>query len=154
VLVKESECLVCLGEFEQEESLRLLPKCSHAFHVPCIDTWLRSHKTCPLCRAPIVHDAAASVDGGTESDSSVSDLMEDMEECDSGVVRVGDEDSSHGIEVLSECGEVSGHSSIVTSFAYDVGTQGQEFDDENEPKMKRSFSEDSYTKLRHQNQTW
>lgn len=147
VLVKETECLVCLGEFQQEESLRLLPKCSHAFHVPCIDTWLRSHKTCPLCRAPIVHDTA-SVDGGTESDSSVSDMIEDMEECSSGVVRVGDEDSSEegrgdGIEVLSEWGEVSDHSSILFSFASDVGTQPQEFDHENEPKMKRSFSVDS-----------
>ncbi|KAK7379497.1 hypothetical protein VNO80_04959 [Phaseolus coccineus] len=147
VLVKETECLVCLGEFQQEESLRLLPKCTHAFHVPCIDTWLRSHKTCPLCRAPIVHDID-SVDGGTESDSSVSDMIEDMEECSSGVVRVGDEDSSEegrgdGIEVLSECGEVSDHSSILFSFASDLGTQPQEFDHENEPKMKRSFSVDS-----------
>ncbi|CAL1395531.1 unnamed protein product [Linum trigynum] len=47
-------CSVCLSEFEEGESLRLLPKCSHAFHIPCIDTWLRSHKNCPLCRAPIV----------------------------------------------------------------------------------------------------
>ncbi|XP_045824576.1 RING-H2 finger protein ATL54-like [Trifolium pratense] len=53
-----TECSVCLGEFQEEESLKLLPKCSHAFHVPCIDTWLRSHKNCPLCRAPVVNDAA------------------------------------------------------------------------------------------------
>lgn len=47
-------CSVCLSEFEEDETLRLLPKCSHAFHVQCIDTWLGSHKNCPLCRAPIV----------------------------------------------------------------------------------------------------
>ncbi|CAJ1854696.1 unnamed protein product [Sphenostylis stenocarpa] len=146
-LVKEIECLVCLGEFQQEESLRLLPKCSHAFHVPCIDTWLRSHKTCPLCRASIAHDAG-SVGGGTESDSSFSDIIEDMDECNGGGVRVGDEDSSvegriYGIEVLSECGEVSGHSSILIGSASDVGTQAQAFDEENESKMKRSFSLDS-----------
>ncbi|XP_030463206.2 E3 ubiquitin-protein ligase RING1 [Syzygium oleosum] len=56
-LIDGTECSVCLGEFEDGENLRLLPKCSHAFHVPCIDTWLRSHKNCPLCRAPIVRDA-------------------------------------------------------------------------------------------------
>lgn len=56
-LVEGTECSICLGEFEDGENLRLLPKCSHAFHVPCIDTWLRSHKNCPLCRAPIVRDA-------------------------------------------------------------------------------------------------
>uniref|UniRef100_A0A7N0V7C7 RING-type E3 ubiquitin transferase n=1 Tax=Kalanchoe fedtschenkoi TaxID=63787 RepID=A0A7N0V7C7_KALFE len=51
--VEGTECSVCLGEFEDGESLRLLPKCSHAFHIPCIDTWLESHATCPLCRCAI-----------------------------------------------------------------------------------------------------
>ncbi|KAF8085435.1 hypothetical protein N665_0667s0031 [Sinapis alba] len=49
--VDGSDCSVCLSEFEENESLRLLPKCNHAFHLPCIDTWLRSHSNCPLCRA-------------------------------------------------------------------------------------------------------
>ncbi|XP_021723692.1 RING-H2 finger protein ATL43-like, partial [Chenopodium quinoa] len=44
------ECAVCLNRFEPEEILRLLPKCKHAFHVECVDTWLDSHSTCPLCR--------------------------------------------------------------------------------------------------------
>ncbi|KAL9329186.1 hypothetical protein ACSQ67_004189 [Phaseolus vulgaris] len=55
-LIEGSECSVCLSEFEEDESLRLLPKCNHAFHLPCIDTWLRSHTNCPMCRAPIVTD--------------------------------------------------------------------------------------------------
>jgi hypothetical protein len=55
-LIDGTECSVCLSEFQENESLRLLPKCSHAFHIPCIDTWLRSHKNCPLCRAPVVSD--------------------------------------------------------------------------------------------------
>lgn len=55
-LIEGTECSVCLNEFQEDESLRFLPKCSHAFHIPCIDTWLRSHKNCPLCRAPIVCD--------------------------------------------------------------------------------------------------
>ncbi|ONK72209.1 uncharacterized protein A4U43_C04F16970 [Asparagus officinalis] len=53
-VVDGTDCSVCLGEFREEESLRLLPKCSHAFHLQCIDTWLRSHSNCPLCRANIV----------------------------------------------------------------------------------------------------
>ncbi|KAF3781099.1 RING-H2 finger protein [Nymphaea thermarum] len=44
------ECAVCLNRFEPVEILRLLPKCKHAFHVECVDTWLESHSTCPLCR--------------------------------------------------------------------------------------------------------
>lgn len=44
------ECVVCLSKFEDSEVLRLLPKCRHAFHMNCIDTWLESHSSCPLCR--------------------------------------------------------------------------------------------------------
>ncbi|PSS36194.1 RING-H2 finger protein [Actinidia chinensis var. chinensis] len=50
------DCAVCLCEFEPEDCLRLLPKCSHAFHMDCIDTWLLSHSTCPLCRASLLSD--------------------------------------------------------------------------------------------------
>ncbi|KAL0339191.1 UNVERIFIED_CONTAM: RING-H2 finger protein ATL52 [Sesamum angustifolium] len=53
-LIEGSECVVCLSEFRDDEPLRLLPKCSHAFHLPCIDTWLKSHSNCPLCRANVV----------------------------------------------------------------------------------------------------
>lgn len=52
-LIEGTECAVCLTEFQENESLRLLPKCSHAFHLPCIDTWLKSQSSCPLCRANV-----------------------------------------------------------------------------------------------------
>lgn len=45
------ECAVCLCEFEDDETLRLIPKCDHVFHPDCIDVWLASHTTCPVCRA-------------------------------------------------------------------------------------------------------
>lgn len=49
--LKESlHCAICLCEFIEEDKLRLLPVCSHAFHAHCIDTWLLSNSTCPLCR--------------------------------------------------------------------------------------------------------
>ncbi|XP_072953726.1 E3 ubiquitin-protein ligase ATL31-like [Typha angustifolia] len=53
------ECAVCLNEFEDEETLRLLPKCSHVFHPDCIDAWLSSHVTCPVCRSNLVPDPDA-----------------------------------------------------------------------------------------------
>ncbi|GAB4859264.1 hypothetical protein Ancab_010726 [Ancistrocladus abbreviatus] len=48
------ECAVCLSVFEDGEVGRRLPSCCHVFHVECIDMWLRSHSTCPVCRAPVV----------------------------------------------------------------------------------------------------
>ncbi|KAA8534167.1 hypothetical protein F0562_031640 [Nyssa sinensis] len=45
------ECAVCISEFEDNQTLRLLPKCDHVFHPLCIDAWLASHSTCPVCRA-------------------------------------------------------------------------------------------------------
>lgn len=47
------ECAVCLLEFEDEDYVRTLPVCFHAFHVECIDVWLRCHANCPLCRATV-----------------------------------------------------------------------------------------------------
>ncbi|MED6172900.1 hypothetical protein PIB30_054226 [Stylosanthes scabra] len=47
-------CAVCISEFEDEETLRFIPKCSHVFHPTCIDAWLLSHSTCPVCRADLV----------------------------------------------------------------------------------------------------
>ncbi|XP_009782185.1 putative RING-H2 finger protein ATL37 [Nicotiana tabacum] len=45
------ECAVCLNEFEDEDTLRLLPNCCHVFHPECIDAWLAFRTTCPVCRA-------------------------------------------------------------------------------------------------------
>lgn len=53
-VVDSNDCAVCLSEFREGEAVRLLPKCTHAFHRDCIDTWLRSHKNCPVCRAPVL----------------------------------------------------------------------------------------------------
>ncbi|EFH66777.1 zinc finger family protein [Arabidopsis lyrata subsp. lyrata] len=55
------ECPVCLNEFEDDESLRLIPQCCHVFHPGCIEAWLRSQTTCPLCRANLVPVPGESV---------------------------------------------------------------------------------------------
>lgn len=49
-----SECPICLGDFVDGESLRVLPKCKHGFHIKCIDTWLSSHSSCPTCRHSLI----------------------------------------------------------------------------------------------------
>ncbi|OIW07128.1 hypothetical protein TanjilG_10101 [Lupinus angustifolius] len=55
------ECAVCLDEFEDTETLRLIPKCDHVFHPQCIDEWFESHTTCPVCRANLAPQPAELV---------------------------------------------------------------------------------------------
>ncbi|CAN6466914.1 unnamed protein product [Victoria cruziana] len=72
-LIEETGCSVCLSEFEDGDDVRLLPKCSHAFHLRCIDRWLRAHVNCPLCRAPVFanHLNSASGENNTAGSPSV-----------------------------------------------------------------------------------
>ncbi|KAL8249257.1 hypothetical protein R6Q59_006125 [Mikania micrantha] len=44
------ECTVCLSSFEDGQMIRALPSCKHHFHVECIDKWLESQSSCPVCR--------------------------------------------------------------------------------------------------------
>ncbi|KAL7612489.1 hypothetical protein Lser_V15G08308 [Lactuca serriola] len=45
-----SGCSICLADYKSKDVVRLLPECGHLFHVKCIDTWLKAHPTCPMCR--------------------------------------------------------------------------------------------------------
>ncbi|CAD6211466.1 unnamed protein product [Miscanthus lutarioriparius] len=51
-----ADCAVCIAEVGPGEAARVLPRCGHAFHVECVDMWLRSHSTCPLCRCAVAED--------------------------------------------------------------------------------------------------
>eukprot|EP01054_Gregarina_sp_Poly1_P003892 Gregarina_sp_Poly_1__3891@NODE_2164_length_2574_cov_317_880734_g1395_i0_p1_GENE_NODE_2164_length_2574_cov_317_880734_g1395_i0NODE_2164_length_2574_cov_317_880734_g1395_i0_p1_ORF_typecomplete_len703_score84_61zfRING_2/PF13639_6/1_8e15zfRING_11/PF17123_5/8_4e10zfRING_11/PF17123_5/2_1e02zfrbx1/PF12678_7/2_2e08zfC3HC4_2/PF13923_6/1_4e07zfC3HC4/PF00097_25/6e07zfC3HC4_3/PF13920_6/3_6e06zfRING_5/PF14634_6/7_9e06zfRING_UBOX/PF13445_6/0_00013zfRING_UBOX/PF13445_6/8_9e02ProkRING_4/PF14447_6/4_1e05zfANAPC1 len=46
------QCMVCLEEFTDGENLRWLP-CLHTFHCNCIDTWLKSATSCPICKCDV-----------------------------------------------------------------------------------------------------
>lgn len=59
------ECAVCLNEFEDDNTLRLLPNCCHVFHPDCIDAWLFSHITCPVCRSNLLSDTVTPAAAAT-----------------------------------------------------------------------------------------
>lgn len=51
--LEDAQCSICLGEYQENEELRMMPKCGHCFHLACIDVWLRKQPTCPVCRFPV-----------------------------------------------------------------------------------------------------
>ncbi|KAF9951316.1 hypothetical protein BGZ72_007151 [Mortierella alpina] len=49
---EEATCAICLGDYRPNETIRLLP-CQHHFHLECVDQWLLTDKSCPLCKHDI-----------------------------------------------------------------------------------------------------
>ncbi|XP_059457510.1 RING-H2 finger protein ATL52-like [Corylus avellana] len=123
-LVEGTDCSVCLCEFQENDSLRLLPKCSHAFHLPCIDTWLKSQSSCPLCRSNISlppqpspiqetphqtpalqyqqgsHDAIVEVQESSEEEAVVSNI-----ETDAHIPKASETTSDNVVEIRQEGAE-------------------------------------------------
>ncbi|XP_010252389.1 PREDICTED: RING-H2 finger protein ATL7-like [Nelumbo nucifera] len=65
--VRDTQCSVCLGDYQAEDRLQQLPACGHTFHMECIDHWLAIHTTCPLCRLSLL---PAAKTGTNPSDSN------------------------------------------------------------------------------------
>lgn len=75
------ECAVCINEFEDGDSIRLLPDCSHVFHEECIDAWLASHITCPVCRAVLEKVKEEAAEERIETaEAAVVVVLEEKEE--------------------------------------------------------------------------
>lgn len=55
----QTTCVVCMCDFEDQQMLRDLP-CSHMFHAKCVDKWLKTNRTCPICRGNASGDPCLS----------------------------------------------------------------------------------------------
>ncbi|WOG92147.1 hypothetical protein DCAR_0311407 [Daucus carota subsp. sativus] len=69
--VKDTQCSVCLGDYQAEDKLQQIPVCGHTFHMECIDLWLATHTTCPLCRLSLL--ASRASEKPTDSQSNETD---------------------------------------------------------------------------------
>ncbi|EPZ32411.1 hypothetical protein ROZALSC1DRAFT_28519 [Rozella allomycis CSF55] len=48
------DCSICLNEYSENDNLRSMNACGHAFHKDCLDNWLTQYNnSCPLCRTEI-----------------------------------------------------------------------------------------------------
>lgn len=74
-----TDCPICLAEFVEGEKVRVLPNCNHGFHLECIDAWLVSHSSCPLCRHSLnlqKRHATAGIVQQTESNNRMDVVIE------------------------------------------------------------------------------
>ncbi|TYI28383.1 hypothetical protein ES332_A05G241000v1 [Gossypium tomentosum] len=126
-LIEGTECSVCLNEFQEDETVRLLPKCNHAFHISCIDTWLRAHTNCPLCRAHIVFNALCSTPTSADQNPDNMDAIVNNNQTETSEIggmnsdenraerefpeandqRILKEDDENGVLLASDCMERS-----------------------------------------------
>ena len=44
-----SRCVICLERFAADDLVRKLP-CQHVYHQSCIDQWLGTKASCPICQ--------------------------------------------------------------------------------------------------------
>lgn len=71
-----TECSICLSEFEERETVKVIPYCRHGFHPVCIDTWLSSHVSCPLCRSTQLFPAVDELGESSSGDPTVVTIGE------------------------------------------------------------------------------
>lgn len=52
-------CCICFDTYEEQQPIRVLPKCGHELHIECLDKWVytfassskrRQDPSCPLCK--------------------------------------------------------------------------------------------------------
>ncbi|XP_052685027.1 uncharacterized protein LOC128164917 isoform X2 [Crassostrea angulata] len=49
---KMTSCSICMSDYTLNERLKILP-CFHEFHGECIEKWIVTNATCPICRVEV-----------------------------------------------------------------------------------------------------
>ena len=70
---EKEQCAVCIEDFQVEQEIREVPGCKHRFHLTCVDPWLISNQTCPLCK----HNIIEYVNSNTEKNGNTHHPVQD-----------------------------------------------------------------------------
>ncbi|KAJ4777642.1 RING-H2 finger A3A [Rhynchospora pubera] len=110
------ECAVCLADFQEKESIKVLPGCSHAFHIDCIDTWLQFNANCPMCRSVITSSSLAQLLHGHAGQPEMEARGDERHEGDVASINENSVGRSFSMDWFSERrikrGEASGSSAV------------------------------------------
>jgi hypothetical protein len=49
-----SNCTICLEDFEIDEKVVIIDHCKHIFHRGCFKTWINTKNTCPNCQYEMI----------------------------------------------------------------------------------------------------
>ncbi|KAL6557319.1 hypothetical protein OROMI_017669 [Orobanche minor] len=130
--IADGDCAVCLSKFKPHDQLRLLPLCCHAFHAACIDAWIVSNQTCPLCRSTVLPSEADALDKILSSENrgkiSNSRLREGSRNGNGGsfLIEIGNISSHRAGEADTDAAVGARRSYSVGSFEYIVDGNGYE----------------------------
>ena len=51
----KKNCVICMEDFKNGDISTNLP-CLHMFHTNCIQTWLNTQNTCPICKFELTEE--------------------------------------------------------------------------------------------------
>ncbi|XP_058756753.1 RING-H2 finger protein ATL7-like [Vicia villosa] len=120
--VKDTLCSVCLLDYQPDDRLQQIPVCGHTFHMNCIDLWLASHSTCPLCRLSLLPTAKSSTETSNMQATSNEELEMQRRNDETPAMEFSDSvSSSHRETTFIE--NVSGEVGINTHPRIDVQEQ-------------------------------
>ncbi|TFK34677.1 hypothetical protein BDQ12DRAFT_613122, partial [Crucibulum laeve] len=54
----DKRCPICLDDYESTSTVLKLRECSHWMHRDCLQQWLGTANTCPVCRKPVSNQSA------------------------------------------------------------------------------------------------